>query len=255
MSPSIAKLASQEEAATAFAEVRSLMEFLVARRGLGVLREIVDGVRAAANPEDVVAKAGGFSKFGDLEGAWRESLLVDAGPPRPVVTRKSLTERLRKRQFRGGARSTEEEGTGKEPMDERAVRHLRLGEILRARGRTRAAVVEYERAYVRVRLKPGHMSLARKLGLALLDLGEWTRAEELLRTTLSETSEDPAVLSALGRCALEQGAWEQATLLFEETIRLNPFVAEPHVALARLYRKLGQPGLALREERVAIRLQ
>ncbi|HEY0838730.1 MAG TPA: hypothetical protein VGD74_00950, partial [Vulgatibacter sp.] len=150
MHPSIALLPTAEDAALAFAEVFSAMEFLYGK-DRGNLAAILDGVRDGLSDRDAVGRLFGGS-FPRFEAGWKAYL---AKRPFPQEAASMEPLHLRFRDDSAQVEPKEEKNafrdlTGlsefRSIKDAEARRAAHLGELLRARGRLAAAAAKYEEA-------------------------------------------------------------------------------------------------------------
>ncbi len=218
--PSIAKLGSQEEAGLAFAEAFTFVRFLHERVGFEGLRDLLERVRSGRDATDAVADVV-RAPWPTVQSWWRGELAVRRSTSPGAL--RLLAVRLR---GRGAVDETND------IAEEAARRHARLGDLLRERGRTRAAAIEYGAA---ARKAPGDPIVANRLARALLDTGQAGLVAEALRQPTLLYPAFPASHVHLGSAHAALGHEGPAITAFEEAIRLSPFDPEPHCALASLY--------------------
>src|SRR5262249_12977726 len=142
MHPSMAKLPSQEDTALAFAEVYTAIEFIWKKSGWQGVRRVVDKLRDGASDTRAVAEVFGGS-FSEWEKAWRHYLMSQHYKLRPGMVPHKLRFKT------AGAAKRSKEGDDEDLAEvtvEKARRFARLAGMLRARGRTQAAAIEYEKA-------------------------------------------------------------------------------------------------------------
>ena len=140
MHPSMAKLPSAEDATLAFAEVDNAVAFLHRRAGC---RPSATPSSGWANGEDAraaVAAAAGVS-WPDFERGWRAFMVAQHYKTFPAIDIATTTSASPEQCFGPQARRRGRALLGHESG--RAVRHLRLGNMLLKRERARAAVAEY----------------------------------------------------------------------------------------------------------------
>lgn len=247
MHPSMAFLPSQEDAATAYAQVFTIAHYLLERAGPGSMRELMRAINAYDDVLDAIASVAD-APFDVFMQDWRQWLnardlvrlpgefveeieLRDAG---------TSDEETRHRRFAG--------------VDEpRAEDHLRLGEMLRARGLTEAARQSYVKA--ESLLGRHHPELQNALARTLLDLSEPAAALEALeevvawypgfyRTHLHRGE----ALNRLGRAA-------DALVALELAAGINPFDPAVHRELGEAHEALGNREAASRARDVASMLR
>jgi len=250
MHPSIALLPSQEDAALAFAEVFTAIEWVHARKGPAGLRTIIDALKGGATDHDAVSKAVG-SSFEQFEALWKASL-----SKRPVP---ALRAGLRKLEFQDekrradakekkeGDRSYDRGELGSVPdVDARKAAHL--GELLRSRKRPAAAAIEFEKAIAKV--GPAHPVLARKYALVKLDLGRGADAEKVLRQSLDAFPDETTNHLVLGKVLLQAKREAEAGPHFQAALRRDPFDEEIHQGLVLVARATKDKSLEQRETKV-----
>ncbi len=168
MHPSMAKLPTWKDAATAFAEVFFAAEYLHKEHGMRSLRTIVETMGAGATDQQAVEKATGKS-FPAFEKGWMAYLQIAAGAP---VNKPPATS---ERPILKGKNTPPEEGQkGREisfgEFDEvenpAARRWAHLGELFRERGRFPAAAEEYGKAHALV--GSAYETISNKYALALM---------------------------------------------------------------------------------------
>ncbi len=243
MSPSMAKLPSQEDTALAFAEVYTAVEYLHGKLGWPGLRRIVRELSLGRSDEQAIAMAYGGS-FAQFERSWKGWLRG-----RKLRSKGSLfSSRLHFRKARPpaskapgdrqkDAHAIEEEDSG-EIQDPKARGLIRVAGLLRARGRYSAAAIEYEKA--QALLGGSHPLVALKLGRTYLTLDEPDRAIDALEPARELYAELPGINAALGSAWLKKGDARRAIPLLEAAIATNPFDPSTHCGLLRAYEQLGQ---------------
>jgi predicted Zn-dependent protease len=219
MHPSIAMLPSQEDAALAFAQVVTFLESFRGRHGdAGLARAIV----SMADGEDARAALSSVAEqpFEALEGVWRDAL-----GRRELPKKKRPPKELKLRFVEGG-----DPDESLDVAEERARKHLRVGDLLWGRKHTLAAAREYERGRD---FAPGDPILASRVARASISVEEPTRALSALDSALADHPQH-APLHALRGAALKAlNRPAEAVEPLREAIRLNPFDPSPHCQLAR----------------------
>jgi tetratricopeptide (TPR) repeat protein len=238
MSPSVAKLPSAEDTALAFAEVGTMVAFLVARRGADAPRRLIAAIGTGATDREALESVWGGS-FGSFDEAWREwasqlPLRRDA----VHVIGLELAEQ-----------GKEEEDLGAIP-DPQGRDFSRLGDLLRKRGRMVAAAVEYAKAYAEAPETPG---VATRHARGLIFRGRYDEALEVADTAL-ELYPDLAVLwYRKGEALLAQERYDEALGALHELLEINPFHLPARRGLLMAAQALEDEEEAGRQER-ALRL-
>jgi tetratricopeptide (TPR) repeat protein len=247
MHPSIALLPSQEDAATAFAEVFTAVQFIDRRVGMGGIRTIIEGLTNDLAEEKAVA-AGVKMPYAQFEAEWKKSLKARPPPKATATLEKLMFKDERVQETKKEREKSYERGElGSLPNPE-ARKHAHLGELLRARNRLAPAANEYEKA---IALVGGtHPALARKYALTKLALGQGTDAEKILRTSLALYTEDETNHLLLGRILVTSGRAAEAREHFLIANQRDPFDEEIHGGLFEVGKQLGDDGLKSRESDV-----
>ncbi len=234
---SMAYLDSGDEAALAFAQVSTMVAYLLERGGDETLASIMDRVRDGEAAELAVAEAAGHADFEEFRGGWLAWL-----SSQPLIKAKiaSLPVVL--------------DGSGGEYAEDPLLsaradlaRFARLGDLLLEAKRPMAALVEYRKA-VDPDAPPSPLLMARE-ATCLLELEQPTAALKEVKHGVALYPEftllqvvHGRVLDAMGRTRDAMGAWQAAH-------DLNPFDPEVQQALATGWTTLGNPERAERHRR------
>ncbi len=239
MHPSMAKLPSQEDAALAFAEVFTTIEYLVKEHGRPSVPKVLKLLAEGNELEPALKKTYGMGLSG-IEAAWKRYLNkrpfaeVAGAKPKPIRLATSEEQAAKERPL--------------ENIEDKALHDFaRLGELLQLRGHTQAAVVEYEKAYARAGVS--YATLVYRLARAYIDSGREDDALGVLDKALVAHPEEGDCHLLAGRLRLKRGDMQGARRHFEEVRLQNPFNPEIHAALAALYETQGDQKGAEREKR------
>ncbi|MFB6263529.1 MAG: tetratricopeptide repeat protein [Bradymonadaceae bacterium] len=238
MHPSMAKLPSQEDAGTAFAQVYTLMEYLHRQQGDGVFVDLLDAVSRTGDARRAVEVITG-NDFSTVTSRWKAYLreTLDSNLPEGAKFEHGLV-------FKDQSKEKMKPETFDKP---RAKDHMKLGEMLQARERFEAATVEYEKA-TRLAEAP-NPRLSSRFAHVLNETGQHERAIEVLSEARSLYPDYVAIWLELGEANLEAGRPKRARKHLLEAVRINPFNPEVHELLARVYEKLGDTDRAKREKK------
>jgi tetratricopeptide (TPR) repeat protein len=248
MHPSMALLPTQEDATLAFAEVATAVRYLYEEKGgAAALNRLIDKLRAGEEDSAAVAEVAGES-FAAFQKDWK-TFLRGLPMPKEVLP----LERLRFRDAdahegkgksagKAGDKSSEKSSdVGFEDLadigDEQAKRFAELGELLRARRRTAASVVEYAKAEARVGASSPQLS--NKYAVALLETNQPAKAETLLKASVVPFPDIAQTHLHLGEAYLSEQHWAEAR---EELLRANavdPFDPQIHLGLMKADQQLG----------------
>ncbi|MFP4599451.1 MAG: tetratricopeptide repeat protein [Persicimonas sp.] len=228
MHPSMAKLPSQEDAAVAFAEVYTVMEYLREQVGEEAFESLLDAINDGHDAKEAFSRTVGKS-FASFERDWLAYLKTrDMGdaPEKPGFDDKLVFK------------EEEQAENDLTELDKPQARdHMHLGEMLQARSRFGAAKVQYEKALRLV--ERTHPVLQTRLAQCLLEDG---KSEEALDALESVRQTYPGYVQAwieMGKASLALGDYEAARDHLSEAARINPFDPEIHQNLAKTYDKLG----------------
>lgn len=219
MHPSIAMLPSQEDAALAFAQVVTFLEnFRQSHGDAGLARAI--GAMAEGEDARVALSKVADKPFESLEGLWRDTLAT-----RDVPKKKRAPRELKLRFVEGG--------NADESLDvaeERARKHLRVGDLLWGRNHILAAAREYERAQG---YAPTDPILASRVARASMSVKSPEKALNAVEAALSDHPQHAPLHTLRGAALMALERPQEALEPLREAIRLNPFDPSPHCQLAR----------------------
>lgn len=241
MHPSMAKLPSQEDAAVAFAEVYTVMEYLRATHGEGAFASVLDNINAGDEAPEAFAKVLDTT-FPEFERTWKRYLKTR---PRVDFPDEDLFgEKLR----------FDDEGdvavSDLKQIPKPAARdHVHLGEMLMARGRHAAAVAQFEKAIAL--MGDQHPIVQTRFAQSLLQIGEPKRAYEALDRVSRIYPSYVVTWHEMGRAAHAMGKHEEARVAYIEAIRINPFDPAVHEDLAITLDALGDGTGAKKERELA----
>jgi Peptidase MA superfamily len=224
MHPSMAKLPSQEDSGLAFAEVFVAIQMLQEKRGLATLRDLLLKIGGGSEVEPAVSAVYG-KPFPAFLADWKERLKTFKG--KTLVGAEITKVALKKR----GEKSDDTDTL--EPIAEKKVQDFaRLGELLHLRGRTKAAVVEYEKAHTLA--GPRYPSLLNKYAMALVQNGDEAKAEGLWKELLVPHPQYTPAHLGLGRAALKRDDKAQAKAHYMAALYQNPFNPEIYQAMMKI---------------------
>ena len=229
MHPSMAKLPSQEDAALAFAEVFTVIEFLTHTYGTASVGQVLAQVGGGASVEGALKKVYSMDLH-ELEKAWKKYLTKrpfhEVPGAAPEVIRLASGEEDNKKE------------KPLEAMQDKAVHDAaRLGELLQLRGQQRAAVLEYGRAMAKGGARYG--TLVNRLARAYVDIDRSPDALKLLDQSLAKNSDDNDAHLLAGRIRMKRGESAAAKVHFDAVRLQNPFNPEIHMAFALLAKERG----------------
>jgi tetratricopeptide (TPR) repeat protein len=245
MEPSLVKLETPDEVQLAYAQAASAIEFIIKQAGQEGLRKIMDRMARSTTKgageaiQDVLGMD--FSQF---EEKWTGYLASKDLKPVAGTT----VQRYK----------VKEGNADEERMDLEEIKSLvarnraHLGDRLKERGRTAAALLEYRRALAE---SEASVPVMNRLSSALIVLNRDEEALQILKRALAVAPDHPTPYTQLGRVCLKMKDFEQARKAFEESIQISPFNPEIHVGLAEAYAMLGDTAGAAKERQIVHKLR
>ncbi len=238
MHPSMALLPSQEDAAMAYAEVYTVLEYLVGQKGRAVVRSLLSAFDKSRIVEAAVAEVSSFP-FQTFVSKWMAYLVAR---PRLDVPGDFDDEEVEIVGAVGDGSGDEGSGAFEKVTNVEARDHLKLGELLRAREHNEAALVEYQKA----NLLTGNTQPDLQNALAKLYLASKQPAEALAALTEVARWYPGYYPTYLHRCqallALARPA--EAIVACEEAAGVNPFDPAVMAGLRDGYAATGQKARA-----------
>jgi len=238
MHPSMAKLPSAEDATLAFAEVENAIAYLHSKGGMAALRDAIARVAAGQDAREAVAAAAGES-WPQFERGWRAFMVAQHYKTFPAID--IATTHIRKANaIASGRKPAEEDALSATLKGSAPYRFLRLGNMLLARERPRAAAAEYEKGAKAIGTGAhGDPSsgwiFPVKLGRTYLALGEPDKALKALGAVQTIYPDLPWPHLIAGQAHLAMGDAAGAVDLLRASIAENPFDPRVHCALAEAY--------------------
>jgi thioredoxin-like negative regulator of GroEL len=238
MHPSMAKLPSQAAAATAFAEVYTMVAWLHEQVGYAGIRAVLCRIRDGRTERRALAEELSAT-WDEVQARWKTylrklDLKVDAG------------DRKRSLRFRRGDDEPAEDGLSlSELREDKARRFARLGGLLRARGRLVPAAMEYEKALA---LEPKSALVAARLSRTYLELGDAKKAIQVALPLAERDETDAGPQATLGAAYLQTGEYERAREHLVRAVRVSPFDPSVRCGLGEVYTSLGDETRAAREK-------
>ncbi len=236
MGNSFANLRSARRAALAFAEVESMVEFIVKKYGVDALRKIINEYKNSIDDRGVMSRILNIS-MDDFLNDWKRFAreIVLAAPSEADVIHPRVKEVVR----------TEEDTEYVKSKNARDA--MVLAEILHERGRIGAAIVEYKKA---VKFAPDSPYITNKLCSLLIKKNRIDEARKLLENVATIYPDYPQTFINLSKIyiALNDDAKLEDSLLKANAI--NPFDPFIHNELYLFYNRIGRKEEALREEKI-----
>ena len=234
MMPSLAKLKSAEDVQLAYAEVATMVDYMVQQKGEAVLAGLAAALAEGTPFEKALETIVGKS-LNEFQTEWKKHM-----DNRQLKTIPGLT--VLKFRFKNprskGAGDWAKEAALNEAGNQRAHDLTLLGDILKSRQFIQAAIIEYQKAIDESKmLSP---ILYNKLAGTYLLNKDYTRAEDLLRVSLDYYPQFATTLTHLGELFYMKKDYAAAEEFFQKAVRLNPFNPLVHARLINIYAALGQ---------------
>ncbi len=231
MMPSLAKLKTQEDVQLAYAEVASMIDFLVRERGHETLPLLLTDLADGQDFETALENRSGMD-LDTFQEQWKAA--VQAKKLKTIPGLKVLEKRFKKN------RSADVEQKEYREVGARRSQDLTfLGDILKSRNEYKAAIVEYEKAYKESEVRSP--ILYNKLAGTYMILKDHDRAESYLKTTLEHYPDFHTTLVNLGELYFATGRHEKSLTYFQRAVRVNPFNPFVHLRLIEIYEALEMP--------------
>tara|TARA_B100000686_G_scaffold226803_1_gene234102 strand:+ start:251 stop:1804 length:1554 start_codon:yes stop_codon:yes gene_type:complete len=230
MMPSLAKLKTAEDVQLAYAEVSTMMEYLIKTKGDKVfpllLKDLAEG---KVFEESFIERTGAdIPKFQINWETWVKKKELNHTPG--VIPLK--------KEFKN-KNSLEPEKDFKGMSSRRAQNWTFLGDILKSRQHYSAAILEYRKA--KEESATHSPILFNKLAGTYIQTRKYDDAELLLKESLEYYSDFHTTLANLGELYFLSKRYEKAVQYFEKAVRINPFNPFIHVRLIELYDRMKMP--------------
>jgi len=244
MEPSLVKLETPEEVQLAYAQAASAIEFIVDKGGPERLKEIMKHMASSESQgaAESLREILGWSFF-EFEENWKKFLASKE-------LQEAESARLRPLKVKEG-RINEESLDMEEVKSLVARNRAHLGDLLKERGRMRAAMLEYRRALIETR---DSIPILNRLAAVLINLNREEEALELLLRAKGLAPDHPTIYHNLGKAYLNLKDFKAAEEAFQNVIQINPFNPETHQGLAVAYEMLGDTGAVFKEKEIAQKL-
>jgi len=244
MEPSLIKLETPDDVQLAYAQAASAIEFIIAKAGHRGLKEVMKGMAsksirgAGESIKDVMGMT-----FDEFERSWKDFLTAKGYQEVKGV-------HVRRYKIKEG-RADEERMDMEEIKSLVARNRAHLADLLKERGRTGAAILEYRRALAET---PDSVPILNRISSVLIGLEKDQEALPFLNRAKEISPDHPVTYIHLGKTHLKVKDVQGAKEAFLESIEINPFIPEAHDGLAKVYEILGEKALASREKEIVKKL-
>ncbi len=243
MMPSFAKLKSAEDVQLAYAEVATMIDYMVHTNGENILASLADALSQNKLVEKVLEELLGnsLSKF---QTQWKD--YIKKQPLKKIPGLTVLKFQFKKNQSQFG--ETSESKTDITSVSRQAQDFTLLGDILKSRQFVEAAIIEYEKAIENSQtLSP---VLYNKLAITYLSNNQDKEAEKLLQESLKYYPMFHTTLSNLGEVYFFRKNFSKSEFYFKQAEKINPFNPLVHARLINIYTKLAKT--SKKEEQVRL---
>lgn len=233
MMPSLAKLKSAEDVQLAYAEVATMVDFMVQQKDETVLADLAQALAEGTPFEKALEQIIG-QDLGQFQDAWK--IHMNGQQLKTIPGLKVLKFQFKSNRSSGSDKT--KEAAADQAVNQRARDLTLLGDILKSRQYIDAAVIEYQKAIDESKmLSP---IIYNKLAGTYILSRKYRKAEELLRTSLRYYPQFTTTLTHLGELYYEQKDYKTAEHFFQQALRINPFHPLVHTRLINIYAALGQ---------------
>jgi tetratricopeptide (TPR) repeat protein len=227
MHPSFAKLKTPSQGQLAFAEVATVVDYMVKTGGWDLVFRLCDELTRNPDYRAAIRQVTGkpFERFWQDWIAYAKTLGYRELPGVEI----SVYE-IRKGEP-GSEGEADEEVSESEVSESPEMRYARLGDLLRDRGHYPEAAVEYERARA---LAPFLPRILNKCGLAYFLAGQYERGIPPLQQAIELYPSFSTTYINLGRTLFALDRRKEAERMFSQALDLNPFNPIPYGYLIKI---------------------
>lgn len=245
MHPSMALLPSQEDASLAFAEVFTIIEYLIKERRASLAALLTSLAAGESDTEAIEGVAG--ESFARLTHDWKDYLRHRPMPKEllPLQPEKlRFKEPLAEKSDRRGASEVEDQQLD-DIEDRTAKRYAHLGTLLLARARPQAALIEFAKAEGRVGARSPVLST--RYAQVLMASGRSEEAERVLRASLTPYPDIAQTHLLLAEVEIGRTRWGEAEQELLAANAVDPFDPEIHLGLLHVAKETKDSAVEARE--------
>ncbi|MFO8058711.1 MAG: tetratricopeptide repeat protein [bacterium] len=230
MHPSFAKLETPRQGQLAFAEVTTVVDYLVKKGGWPLVFKLCSEMKDMNDWKGAIKRSTGmeFDKFWDDWVQHARSQGYEELPGMEITVY----------EIRKGEQDFQES----DPVEESEVekgkeyKYARLGDLLRDRGHLHAAIAEYKKAK---EIAPYSVKILNKLGLCYYMAEEYESSIEPLQKAIKLVPDYSTSHVNLGRSFYKLEKYDKAKQTFEQVLEINPFNPIPYGYLIKIYKEKG----------------
>ena len=228
MMPSLAKLKTPEDVQLAYAEVSSMIEYLIQNYGDEVISNLLKKL-AKNYPFDLAVVSILGTNLNIFQDNWEnfvreKNLQTIPGLKAPGI------------EFKTDQSTNEQKKQYSAIENQKSRDHALLGDILKSKEFYKAAIIEYQRAISEYQgFSP---ILINKLAKTHFITKEFNKAETILRKSLHYYPMFHSTLVSMGELYFNTGNIEKSRNFYEQAIQINPFNPFVHMRLVAIYKKL-----------------
>lgn len=232
MHPSFAKLKTPRQGQLAFAEVTTVIDYMVKKGGWPLVFRLCEEMKNMNDWRGAIKRSTGMS-FDEFWEAWVEHA-------RGLGYKELPGMEITVYEIKKGEDGYEESDTLEESEIEEKpeYKYARLGDLLRDRGHYQAAVLEYKKAH---EMAPYSIKVLNKLGLCYYLAGEYEESVGPLEKAIEIAPDYSTSHVNLGRSLFKLEKYDKAKEVFEQVLEINPFNPIPYGYLINIHEKEGDP--------------
>lgn len=249
MHPSMAKLESGEDVQLAFAEVNTMIDYMIELKGMDAIKNILKLMSEGKEDFQAISEVMGIS-LDEFQKNWKTRMLASGLKEIPGMHVTGMGVKIKSNE------NLSEEAIEKEEMEEGHSKELRefitLGNLLRDRGRFTAASFEYKKAYDE---DPFSIVALTKLAHSYMLLNKLDDALKILKESEKLYPDYVTTIYRIGMVYMAKEEYEKSLVYFKESLEINPFIPSVREDMMHIYKSLGQEELGDKQKEILLKLQ
>jgi tetratricopeptide (TPR) repeat protein len=229
MHPSMAKLKSSEDVQVAFAEVNSMIGYMVKKKGFESVKKVLELMGEGKSDVQAIEEIYLVSLEG-FYNEWKDYALKSGLKEIPGMEVTGMGVKLKSNE------DLSEEAIENEELLHHGSKELKdsvtLGNLLRDRGRYKAASFEYKKAYDE---DPFSIISLTKLSHSYMLLEDADNALKVLNEAKALYPDYVTTYYRLGIVYMMKEEYEKSLEYFDTSIRINPFIPDVRESLVYIY--------------------